>query len=211
MNKKIRIMVVDDHFIIRIGVAESISLETDMSVDIEASNGQQAITRFRAEKPDIVLMDLKLPDMSGIEATSAICGEFPDALIIMLSTHENEEDIYRSIQAGAKTYVLKAAPREELIETIRAIHAGEHRISPVIGARLAERARRAELTARELNVLKLVADGKSNKEIGSALGLAEITVKIHVGRILAKLKANDRTQAAMTALRRGILSLDKKL
>src|ERR1700677_2821226 len=155
MDKKIRIMVVDDHFVVRIGVTESISLETDMSVDIEASNGQQAITRFREQKPDIVLMDLKLPDMSGIEVTNAICREFPDASIIMLSTHNNEEDIYRSIQAGAKTYILKAAPREELIETIRAIHDGEHRISPAIGARLAARTRRAELTARELDVLKL--------------------------------------------------------
>jgi two-component system NarL family response regulator len=208
MKKKIRIMVVDDHFIIRIGVAESINLEADMSVDFEASNGQQAINRFREEKPDIVLMDVKLPDMSGIEATGVICKEFPDAAIIMLSTHEIEEDIYRAIQAGAKTYILKASPREELIETIRAIHGGEHRISPVIGARLAERARRAELTTRELEVLKLVADGKSNKEIGSKLGLAEITVKIHVGRILTKLNANDRTQAATTALRRGILSLE---
>jgi two-component system NarL family response regulator len=208
MDKKIRIMVVDDHFVVRIGLAESISIEADMSVDIEASNGQQAIARFRDEKPDIVLMDVKLPDMSGIEATEAICKEFPDALIIMLSTHDSEEDIYRSLQAGAKTYVLKAAPREELIDTIRAIHSGEHRIAPVIGARLAERARRVELTARELEVLKLVADGKSNKEIGSALDLAEITVKIHVGRILAKLKVNDRTQAATTAIRRGILSME---
>lgn len=201
-------MVVDDHFVVRIGLMESINLEADMSVDLEASNGQQAIARFRNEKPDIVLMDVKLPDMSGIEVTAAICKEFPDASIIMLSTHNNEEDIYRSIQAGAKTYVLKAAPREELVETIRAIHGGERIISPAIGARLAERARHDELTARELDVLKLVANGKSNKEIGSALDLAEITVKIHVGRILAKLNANDRTQAAMTALRRGILSME---
>jgi two-component system, NarL family, response regulator len=208
MNKKIRIMVVDDHFVVRIGLMESINLEADMSVDLEASNGQQAIARFRSEKPDIVLMDVKLPDLSGIEVTAAIYKEFPDALIIMLSTHNNEEDIYRSIQAGAKTYVLKAAPREELVETIRAVHRGEHRISPAIGARLAERTRHTELTTRELDVLKLVADGKSNKEIGSALGLAEVTVKIHVGRILGKLNANDRTQAAMTALRRGILSME---
>ncbi|MGC9944555.1 MAG: response regulator transcription factor [Verrucomicrobiota bacterium] len=208
MDKKIRIMVVDDHFVVRIGVAESINLEADMSVDIEASNGQQAIARFREEKPDIVLMDVKLPDMSGIDATNEICKEFPDASIIMLSTHSNEEDIYRSIQAGAKTYIFKSAPREELIETIRAIYSGEHRISPAIGARLAARARRAELTGRELEVLKLVADGKSNKEIGGALDLAEITVKIHVGRILAKLNASDRTQAATMALRRGILSME---
>jgi two-component system NarL family response regulator len=208
MKKKIRIMVVDDHFVVRIGLTESINLESDMSVDLEASNGQQAIARFREEKPDIVLMDVKLPDMSGIDATGAICKEFPDASIIMLSTHNNEEDIYRSIQAGARTYVLKAAPREELVETIRAIHSGQRRIAPVIGARLAERARHDELTVREMDVLRLVADGKSNKEIGSVLDLAEITVKIHVGRILAKLHANDRTQAAMTALRRGILSME---
>jgi len=201
-------MVVDDHFVVRIGLAESINLEADMSVDLEASTGQQAITRFRNERPDIVLMDVKLPDISGIEATDVICNEFPDASIIMLSTHNNEEDIYRSIQAGAKTYVLKAAPREELVETIRAIHKGERRIAPAIGARLAERARHIELTSRELDVLKLVADGKSNKEIGSKLDLAEITVKIHVGRILEKLNANDRTQAAMTALKRGILTME---
>ena len=131
MHKKIRIMVVDDHFVVRIGVAESISLEADMSVDIEASNGQQAIARFRDEKPDIVLMDVKLPDMSGIEATNEICKEFPDASIIMLSTHSNEEDIYRSIQAGAKTYIFKSAPREELIETIRAIHEVETKMKPL--------------------------------------------------------------------------------
>ncbi|HEX4341970.1 MAG TPA: response regulator transcription factor [Verrucomicrobiae bacterium] len=208
MNKKIRIMVVDDHFVVRIGLTEAINLETDMSVELEVSNGRQAIARYRDEKPDVVLMDVKLPDLSGIETTEAICKEFPDASIIMLSTHNNEEDIYRSIEAGAKTYVLKSAPREELIETIRAIHLGERRISPAIGARLAEHARHDELTARELDVLKLVADGKSNKEIGSKLNLAEITVKIHVGRILAKLNANDRTQAAMTALRRGILSME---
>jgi two-component system NarL family response regulator len=201
-------MIVDDHFIVRIGVAESISLETDMSVDIEASNGQQAIARFREEKPDIVLMDVKLPDMSGIEATNIICNEFPDASVIMLSTHENEEDIYRSVKAGAKTYILKSAPREELIETIRGIHGGEQRIAPMIGARLAERTRRVELTARELDVLKLIANGNSNKEIGSTLALAEVTVKIHVGRILTKLNANDRTQAAITAVRRGIIHLE---
>jgi two-component system NarL family response regulator len=208
MEKKICIMVVDDHFVVRIGLTESINIEADMAVEVEASTGQQAIAYFRQHRPDITLMDLKLPDMSGIEATSVICKEFPDASVIMLSTHDSEEDIHRSIQAGARTYILKSAPREELIETIRAIHAGEHCISAVIGARLAERARRAELTSRELEVLKLVADGKSNKEIGSVLHLAEITIKIHVGRILAKLKVNDRTQAVTTALRRGILSME---
>jgi len=208
VDKKIRIMVVDDHFVVRIGLAGSINIETDMAVETEASTGQQAIAQFRQRRPDIVLMDVKLPDMSGIEATSAICQEFAEALVIMLSTHDSEEDIYRSIQAGARTYILKSAPREELIQTIRAIYAGEPCISPAIGERLAERSRRAELTTRELEVLRLVANGRSNKEIGSALHLAEITVKVHVGRILAKLKVNDRTQAATTALRRGILSLE---
>ena len=208
MNKKIRIMVVDDHYVVRMGLVGSINIEPDIIVEVEASNGQQAIANFRRHHPDIVLMDLKLPDMTGVEATSAICREFPEASIIMLSTHDGEEDIYQSLQAGARTYLLKTAAREELIHTIRAVHAGERCISPAIGARLAERITHTELTLRELDVLKLIAAGKSNKEIGSALQIAEVTVKLHVGHILAKLKASDRTQAATTALRRGILHLD---
>lgn len=201
-------MVVDDHFVVRMGLVGSINIEPDMIVEIEASNGQQAVADFRRHRPDIVLMDLKLPDMSGVEATSIICKEFPDAAIIMLSTHDGEEDIYQSFQAGVRTYLLKTAAREELIRTIRAVHAGERCISPAIGARLAERMTHTELTSRELEVLKLIAAGKSNKEIGSTLQIAEVTVKLHVGHILAKLKASDRTQAATTALRRGILHLD---
>jgi DNA-binding NarL/FixJ family response regulator len=208
MNKKIRIMVVDDHYVVRMGLVGSINIEPDIIVEVEASNGQQAIANFRRHHPDIVLMDLKLPDMTGVEATSTICREFPEAAIIMLSTHDGEEDIYQSLQAGARTYLLKTAAREELIHTIRAVHAGERCISPAIGARLAERITHTELTLRELDVLKLIAAGKSNKEIGSALQIAEVTVKLHVGHILAKLKASDRTQAATTALRRGILHLD---
>jgi len=201
-------MVVDDHYVVRMGLVGSINIEPDIIVEVEASNGQQAIANFRRHHPDIVLMDLKLPDMTGVEATSIICREFPEASIIMLSTHDGEEDIYQSLQAGARTYLLKTAAREELIHTIRAVHAGERCISPAIGARLAERITHTELTLRELDVLKLIAAGKSNKEIGSALQIAEVTVKLHVGHILAKLKASDRTQAATTALRRGILHLD---
>jgi DNA-binding NarL/FixJ family response regulator len=208
MKKKIRILVVDDHFVVRIGLAGSINIEPDMVVEGEASTGLLAIEYFRKHRPDIVLMDLKLPGMGGVEATSAICEEFPDAAIIMLSTHDGEEDIYRSIQAGARTYLLKTAAREELIQTIRAVHSGERCISPAIGARLAERMTRTELTPRETEVLKLIARGRSNKEIGSALEIAEITVKQHVGHILTKLKASDRTQATTTALQRGILHLD---
>ena len=208
MNKKIRIMVVDDHFVVRMGLVGSINIEPDMVVEVEASTGQQAIVNFRQHHPDIVLMDLKLPDISGVEATSTICREFPDASIIMLSTHDGEEYVYQSLQAGARTYLLKTAAREELIHTIRAVYGGERCISPAIGARLAERMTHTELTSRELDVLKLIAAGKSNKEIGSALQISDVTVKFHVNHILAKLKVNDRTQATTTALRRGILHLD---
>ena len=153
-------------------------------------------------------MDLQLPAMSGVEATRTICKEFPGAAIIMISTHDGEEDIYRSLQAGARTYLLKTAARNELIDTIRAVHAGERRISPAVGARLAERMMHPDLTAREVGVLELIVKGRSNKEIGSDLSIAEVTVKLHVGHILAKLCVNDRTQAATTALQRGIIHLD---
>jgi two-component system NarL family response regulator len=208
MKEKIRIMVVDDHFLIRMGLVVSINLQPDMIVEAEASNGPQAITQFRKHRPDIVLMDLKLPGMCGTEATSAICKEFPDATIIMLSTHDSEEDIYRSLQAGARSYMLKAAERDDLIQTIHAVYAGKRAIPPAIGARLAERMTRSELTSREIEVLKLIAEGRSNKEIGTALGITEITVKIHVGHMLAKLQASDRTKAVTTALQRGILQLN---
>jgi DNA-binding NarL/FixJ family response regulator len=208
MKGKIRIMVADDHFVVRIGLVGSIDMEPDMVVETKASTGPQAIEQFRKYRPDIVLMDLKLPGMDGAEATGVICKEFPDVAVIMLSTHDGEEDVYRSFQAGARTYLLKTAVREDLIQTIRAVHSGERCISPAIGARLAERMTRTELTTREIEVLKLVAKGKSNKEIGSELGIAEVTVKLHVGHILIKLKASDRTQATTTALQRGILHLD---
>lgn len=201
-------MVVDDHFVVRMGLVGSINIESDMTVEIEAATGQQAIAYYRQHRPDIVLMDLKLPGMSGVETTSAICKEFPKASIIMLSTHDGEENIYRSLQAGARTYLLKTAAREELIHTIRAVHAGERCLSPTIGVRLAERMSHAELTSRELDVLKLIGKGNSNKEIGYALQIAEVTVKLHVGHILTKLKVNDRTQAVTAALQRGILHLD---
>ena len=208
MNNKIRIMVVDDHFVVRMGLAGSINIEPDMVVETEVSTGLVAIEQFRIHRPDIVLMDLKLPGMDGVETTGVICKEFPDAAIIMLSTHDGEEDVYRSFQAGVRTYILKTAAREDLIQTIRAVHAGERCIPPAIGARLAERMTRAELTTREVEILKLIAKGRSNKEIGTALGIAEATVKLHVGHILTKLKASDRTQATTIALQRGILHLD---
>lgn len=207
-EKQIRIMVVDDHFVVRMGLSGSINVEPDMVVAAEASTGEQAVAAYRLHRPDIVLMDLKLPGISGVEATKAICQEFPNAAVIMLSTHDGEEDIYRSLQAGARTYLLKTAARNELIDTIRAVYAGERSISPAVGARLAERMMHPDLTTREIDVLRLVVKGKSNKEIASDLSIAEVTVKLHVGHILNKLSVNDRTQAATTALQRGIIHLD---
>lgn len=201
-------MVVDDHFVVRMGLSGSINLEPDMKVVTEAATGEQAVTLYRQHRPDVVLMDLKLPVMSGVDATRAICKEFPTASVIMLSTHDGEEDIYRSLQAGARTYLLKTALRNELIDTIRSVHGGSRCISPTIGARLAERMTHQELTAREIDVLGLIVKGRSNKEIASDLLIAEVTVKLHVGHILAKLGVNDRTQATTTALQRGIIHLD---
>src|SRR5580658_1770517 len=205
---KIRVMVVDDHFVVRMGLAGSINVEPDMTVGAEATTGEQAIAAYRQNRPDIVLMDLKLPGISGVEATKAICEEFPGAPIIMLSTHDGEEDIYRSLQAGARAYLLKTVDRQELIDTIRSVHAGERCISPAVGARLAERMTHPDLTAREVEVLQLIVKGRSNKEIASDLSIAEVTVKLHVGHILTKLRVNDSTQATTTALQRGIIHLD---
>jgi len=207
-KKKIRILVVDDHFVVRMGLAGSINLEPDMVVLAEASSGPQAIEQFRKQRPDIVLMDVKLPGAGGIEATAAICKEFPKAAIIMLSTHDGEEDVYQALQAGARTYLLKTAAREELMDTIRKVHAGERAISAVVGTRLAERMAHPELSDREIEVLKLIARGLTNKEIGRMLGIAEVTVKLHAVHLFTKLNVKDRTQATTTALQRGILHLE---
>jgi len=207
-KKKISVMVVDDHFVVRMGLCGSINMEPDMEVVAEASTGDRALSLYREHQPDIVLMDLRLPDTDGITACKLICEEFPKAAVVMLSTHDAEEDIYRAFQAGAQAYLLKTVQREELLRALRSVHAGERCIPAEVGARLAERMSHPELTAREVEVLTLIAKGKSNKEIGSELSIAEVTVKLHVGHILAKLGASDRTQAATTALRRGVLHLD---
>lgn len=207
-KKKIRVMVVDDHFVVRMGLCGSINMEPDMEVVAEASTGDRALSLYREHQPDIVLMDLRLPDTDGITACRMICEEFPKAAVVMLSTHDAEEEIYRAFQAGAQAYLLKTVQREELLRALRSVHAGERCIPAEIGARLAERMSHPELTAREVEVLTLIAKGRSNKEIGAELSIAEVTVKLHVGHILSKLGASDRTQAATTALRRGILHLD---
>jgi len=206
-NQKIQVMVVDDHFVVRMGLIKSINLEADMTVHCEASNGEQAIDLYRQYRSDIVLMDLKLPGISGAQATKAIRKEFPSTAVIIYSMYDGEEDIYRSVKAGAATYLLKTAGRDELIQTIRAVHADEYQIPPMVAARLAERMQRSrpDLTARELDVLRLIVRGANTREIAKELAITTVTVHGHVGRILAKLEAKDRTAAVVTAVQRGVL------
>ncbi len=205
----IRVLIADDHPVVREGVAAMIERRPDMTVVGEAATGREAVAAYRAARPDGVLMDLRMPDMTGVEAIGAIRGEFPGARIIVLTTCDGDEDIYRGLQAGARAYLLKDAPRDDLLDAIRAVHAGQSRIPPAVAARLAERVLAGpELTARELEVLRGIVAGRSNKEIGAALGISEGTVKAHVNSILGKLGVADRTQAVTTALQRGIVHLD---
>ena len=205
----IRILIADDHPVVREGLAAMIERRPDMTVVAEAATGRAALAAYRAAQPDVVLMDLRMPEMTGVEAIGAIRGEFPGARIIVLTTYDGDEDIYRGLQAGARAYLLKDAPRDELLDAIRAVHAGQSRIPPAVAARLAERVLAGpQLTARELEVLRGIVAGRSNKEIGAALSIGEGTVKAHVNNILGKLGVNDRTQAVTTALQRGIVHLD---
>lgn len=207
-HTRIRILVVDDHPIVRKGLAATINPEPDMEVVASASSGKQAIDLFREKKPDVAIMDLTLtPDMTGIEATQAIRREFPDARIIILSAFDGDEDIYRALQAGAATYLLKETLGDDLIPIIREVHSGGGTISSHIGRKLADRVKQAVLTARELGVLELVAKGLRNKEIGAQLGISEETAQGHVKNILSKLQVHDRTEAVTVALRRGIIHI----
>jgi DNA-binding NarL/FixJ family response regulator len=207
---KIRILTVDDHFIVRTGLAGSLNFEADMAVVAEAATGPEAGQMYDEFKPDITLMDLRLPGMSGAEAAALICRRHPAARIIILSTYNSDEDIYRAFQAGARGYLAKTASREELLSTIRAVHAGQRCLPPAVAQRLAGRMSQAELTPRELEVLKLITKGLSNKEIGAELNVAEVTIKLHVSNLFAKLRVTDRTEAATTALQRGIIQLDEQ-
>jgi len=204
----IRILFADDHPIVREGLAALLSTQAEMVVIGEAENGEQALEFFRRHIPDVTLMDLRMPVMSGLEATIAIRAEFPHARIIVLTTYDGDEEIYRALQAGARSYLLKDSLRKELLEVIRAVHAGERRIPAAIAQRLAEHPYHSELTARELEVLKLIVKGLANKEIAAALFISEPTVKTHLARVFAKLGVEDRTQAATQALRRGIIHWD---
>ncbi|MBV8508315.1 MAG: response regulator transcription factor [Alphaproteobacteria bacterium] len=203
----IRILTVDDHALLRKGIAALVNVEPDMKLIAEASTGEEAIKEFKRHRPDITLMDLQMPEMSGIEAIISICSEFPNARIIVLTTYPGDVQVVRALKAGARAYLLKAHLNRELLDAIRTVHAGHKRIPPEIAAELAEHTGEDQLTAREIEVLRLIAAGNANKEIAGQLSVAEETVKNHVSNILAKLHAKDRTHAVTTALKRGIIQL----
>lgn len=201
-------MLVDDHFVVRAGLASSLGLETDIEVVAECGSGEHAVEAFGRHRPDVVLMDWRLTGMSGVEATAAIRRNHPGARIISFTVYEGEEDIARAVEAGVAGYLPKSSSRQEILAAIRAVHRGEDVFPPAIASKLASGRVRGRLNEKEMAVLRGIARGQSNKEIASALGLAEVTVKFHVGRILEKLGVLDRTQAATTALQRGIIHLD---
>ena len=209
MSEKLTIMIVDDHYLVRVGLTSVIALEADMTVCAEASTGEQAVGLFRARRPNVTLMDLRLPGMSGLKTTQTIRAEFPDARIIVLSTYVSDEEIYAALQAGAMAYLVKSVGREELTQAIRKAAAGRRHIPPEVATRLADRMSRAHLSMRELDVLRLMLGGKRNREIASALDITEGTVKLHVSSILGKLGVADRTEAVTVALQRGIVQLDR--
>ncbi len=204
-DQNIRIIVIDDQAVVRQGFAALINTVADMSVIAEGTNGQQAIDLYREHRPDVMLIDLRMPVLGGVDAIAAIRREFPNARLIVLTTYDGDEDIYRSLQAGAQGYLLKDVFFEDLEEAIRKVHAGSRRIPAEVAERLAGRMSGSELTARELEVLQQIVAGKSNKEIGMLLRISEATVKSHINNILSKLGVADRTQAATTALQRGIV------
>ncbi len=203
----IRILTVDDHPMLREGIAALVASQPDMKLVAEASNGREAVEQYRKHKPDLTLMDLQMPEMDGIEAMGAICREFPEARIIVLTTYKGDVQVLRALKAGARAYLLKGLLRKELLETIRAVHAGQKRIPGEIAAELADHAVDDALTAREIDVLRLIALGNANKLVADQLAITEDTVKGHVKNILSKLRASDRTHAVTIALKRGIIEL----
>jgi DNA-binding NarL/FixJ family response regulator len=204
---KIRVLCVDDHPVVRDGIAAIINLQPDMTLVGAAATGSEALERFFALRPDVALVDLRLPDMSGFDLIKKIKDKSPNARIIVLSSHEGDVDIQRALESGAQGYVVKGLVRDELLETIRSVHAGKRRLPAAIAQTLAEHMADEPISPRELEVLSLMATGKRNKEIASELSIAEDTVKMHVRNILSKLQVNDRTEAVTIALRRGILHL----
>lgn len=205
--KLIRILSVDDHPLLRDGIAALVNAEPDMKLVAEASNGKEAVEKFRSHHPDVTLMDIQMPGGSGIEAITQIQTEYPDARVIVLTTYTGDVQVVRALRAGARAYILKGHVHRELLDTIRNVHAGKKRIPPEIAADLAEHAADDELTAREVEVLRLIAGGNANKQIADQLSIGEATVKSHVTNILSKLGASDRVHAVTIGLKRGIIQL----
>jgi DNA-binding NarL/FixJ family response regulator len=203
----IRILTVDDHPVLRGGIAALVAGQPDMKIVAESSNGREAIQQFRAHRPDITLMDLQMPEMSGLDAIIAIRGEFSEARIIVLTTYAGDVQALRALQAGARAYLLKNLVHKELLDTIRAVHAGKRTMSPQVSYELAEHATDDALTKAEIDVLRLIAHGNANKRIADQLSITEETVKSRVKNILSKLGANDRTHAAMIGIKRGIIEI----
>ena len=203
----IRILLVDDHAVVREGVEALVRRQTDMRIVAQATNGREAIEQFRAHRPDVTLMDLQMPEMNGLDALIALRGEFPEVRIIVLTTYKGDMQVLRAIKAGARAYLLKSALHKELLDTIRAVHAGKKYISPEASYELAEHASGDALTPAEVRVLRLIAEGNGNKEIAEQLSVSEDTVKGQVRNILSKLGANDRAHAAMIGVKRGIIEV----
>ena len=203
----IRVLIVDDHAIVQQGLAAMIGNEPDMMVVGQAGDGQEAIDQYRQLQPDVTLMDLRMPQVGGVEATMAIRAEFAHARIIILTTYDGDEDIYRGLRAGAKGYLLKDAEPDELLNAIHIVYSGQQYIPPHVGAKLAQRMNNSELSERELAVLRLMVQGMNNVDIATALKISESTVKSHVNRLLRKLGVSDRTQAVIIAIKRGLVNL----
>ena len=207
-GSSIRIMIVDDHPLLREGIAALLKAHPDLELVAEACDGEQAITQFRAHRPDVTLMDIQMPNVNGTEAIGRIRSEFPDAKILVLSTYAGDVQVLRAIKAGARGYLLKGNVRTELLEAIRTVHAGRKRIPPEVAAELADHAADDQLSSREVEVLRLIGGGNANKQIADKLSIGETTVKNHISNILSKLGANDRSHAVTIGLQRGIIELE---